>query len=112
MHYTLSLRTLDIKSELEMLSTPFVRLGTRRKIAITSPARPGTFAVRGYLIAWAKEGLAFGVGPDEVGGAIEVGCFRGRGEDVGEEEIAYCTLEQVSFLCHCCRATVYRQTYC
>lgn len=48
--------------------------------------------MRGYFVARTEEGLAFGVGADEVGGAVEVRGLGGGGEDVGEEEVAYCAL--------------------
>jgi hypothetical protein len=100
MHDTLALWAFNVKSELEVLGAPLVRLTRRGQVPISCDPRPRVLAVRGYLVAGAKERLDFGVCSDEVGSAIEVGCFgRGR-EDVGEEKIAYGALRTVRLLQH------------
>lgn len=54
--------------------------------------------MRGNLVAWSEQALAFGVRTHSGCGAVEVCGFGVRAEDVGEEEVAYTALQ----MCQSC----------
>lgn len=95
MHYSLAQRALDVEPELHMLGAPLVRLIGARDEAVARPPTPRRLAKCCDLGTFAEQLLAFGTCADGGCGAVEVCGFRGWGEDVTEEEIAYRAL----FIC-------------
>lgn len=86
MHDALAQRSLDVEAKAHVLGAPLIRLFCARQEAVARPSRPRAFAIRGDLVARAKERGALWRGADLCDGAIEEGGFGGGGEDVGEEE--------------------------
>lgn len=93
MRDTLPPRALDVEAKPQVLRPPLVRFLRRGDKPVARQPRPRGFAVGADFGAGSEQALALGVGADGGRGAVEVGGFGGGGEDVGEEEVGYATLE-------------------